>query len=90
MTDTGILSPSEAARRLGVRTAIVIEAMYERRLPRVRLEDGTLGIPARRSISSSRRWRPAPEEHRVRGRRAAQWRATPTPSTSTVTTEPSG
>ena len=25
---------------------VVIEAMYERRVPRVRLPDGTLGIPA--------------------------------------------
>jgi hypothetical protein len=25
---------------------VVIEAMYDKRLPRVRLEDGTLGIPA--------------------------------------------
>ena len=46
MTEMEVLTPSEAARRLGVRTAVVIEAMYERRLPRVRLEDGTLGIPA--------------------------------------------
>ncbi|MGH9109161.1 MAG: hypothetical protein ACRDY3_06840 [Acidimicrobiales bacterium] len=46
MTEEEMLSPPEAARRLGVRTAVVIEAMYERRLPRVRLGDGTLGIPA--------------------------------------------
>lgn len=46
MTVSEILSPSEAARHLGVRTAVVIEAMYEKRLPRVRMEDGTLGIPA--------------------------------------------
>ena len=46
MTVSETLSPSEAARRLGVRTAVVIEAMYEKRLPRVRMEDGTLGIPA--------------------------------------------
>lgn len=46
MREMEVLSPSEAARRLGVRTLVVIEAMYERRLPRVRLEDGTLGIPA--------------------------------------------
>jgi hypothetical protein len=25
---------------------VIIEAMYYKRLPRVRLEDGTLGIPA--------------------------------------------
>jgi len=41
-----ILRPAEAARRLGVRTLVVIQAMYEKRLPRVRLDDGTLGIPA--------------------------------------------
>jgi hypothetical protein len=40
------LRPAEAARRLGVRTRIIIKAMYEKRLPRVRLPDGTLGIPA--------------------------------------------
>ena len=48
MTETGaeILRPAEAARRLGVRTLVVIEAMYEKRVPRVRLADGTLGVPA--------------------------------------------
>lgn len=46
MTDSEILRPAEAARRLGVRTRVVIEAMYYQRLPRVRLDDGTLGIPA--------------------------------------------
>lgn len=46
MTNSEILRPAEAARRLGVRTRVVIEAMYYKRLPRVRLEDGTLGIPA--------------------------------------------
>jgi pyridoxal biosynthesis lyase PdxS len=46
MTDQTLLRPSEAARRLGVRTRVVIEAMYDQRLPRVALADGTLGIPA--------------------------------------------
>jgi len=46
MNDAEVLLPAEAARRLGVRTLVVIEAMYECRLPRVRLVDGTLGIPA--------------------------------------------
>ena len=48
MTEPGaeILRPAEAARRLGVRTLVVIEAMYDKRVPRVRLADGTLGIPA--------------------------------------------
>jgi hypothetical protein len=45
MPETRILRPAEFAERLGVRTRVVIEAMYERRVPRVRLEDGTLGIP---------------------------------------------
>ena len=46
MSEDEILRPAEAARRLGVRTLVVIEAMYEQRVPRVRLPDGTLGIPA--------------------------------------------
>ncbi|MGK2949899.1 MAG: hypothetical protein ACSLFP_15110 [Acidimicrobiales bacterium] len=46
MTDAEVLLPAEAAERLGVRTLVVIEAMHERRVPRVRLPDGTLGIPA--------------------------------------------
>ena len=33
-------------RRLGVATIVIVRAMYEGRLPRVKLEDGTLGIPA--------------------------------------------
>lgn len=46
MSQPEILRPTEAARRLGVKTRVVIRAMYERRVPRVRLDDGTLGIPA--------------------------------------------
>ena len=46
MTDTDVVLPAEAARRLGVPTRVVIKAMYERKLPRVRLDDGTLGVPA--------------------------------------------
>ena len=46
MSDVEILRPAEAAKRLGVRTLVVIEAMHERRVPRVRLPDGTLGIPS--------------------------------------------
>ncbi len=46
MTDSDLLRPAEAARRLGVRTRVVIQAMYERKLPRRYLPDGTLGIPA--------------------------------------------
>ncbi len=46
MADHDVLLPAEAARRLGVPTRVVVQAMYEKRLPRVKLEDGTLGIPA--------------------------------------------
>ena len=46
MTEPEILLPAEAARRLGVPTRVVVRAMYERTIPRVRLDDGTLGIPA--------------------------------------------
>ena len=46
MSEPEILLPAEAARRLGVATRVIIEAMYEQRLPRVKLSDGTLGIPA--------------------------------------------
>ena len=46
MNEVEILRPSEAAQRLGVKTRVVIQAMYEKRVPRVLLDDGTLGIPA--------------------------------------------
>lgn len=46
MTDVEVLLPAEAARRLGLPTRLIVQAMYEKRLPRVRLEDGTLGVPA--------------------------------------------
>ena len=46
MTESEVLLPAEAARRLGIPTRVVVQAMYERTLPRVKLEDGTLGIPA--------------------------------------------
>ena len=46
MNKQEVLLPAEAAQRLGVATRVVVQAMYERRLPRVKLEDGTLGIPA--------------------------------------------
>ena len=46
MTEQEVILPAEAAQRLGVATRVVVQAMYERRLPRVKLEDGTLGIPA--------------------------------------------
>jgi len=46
MSEHEVLLPAEAAQRLGVPTRVVVRAMYEKRLPRVRLEDGTLGIPA--------------------------------------------
>jgi hypothetical protein len=41
-----VLLPAEAAQRLGVATRVIVQAMYDKRLPRVRLEDGTLGVPA--------------------------------------------
>ena len=46
MTHSEVLPPAEAARRLGVATRVIVQAMYEKKLPRVRLADGTLGIPA--------------------------------------------
>lgn len=46
MTEKEVLLPAEAARRLGVATRVVVQAMYEQWLPRVKLEDGTLGVPA--------------------------------------------
>ncbi|MGH9227749.1 MAG: hypothetical protein ACRD07_03285 [Acidimicrobiales bacterium] len=46
MTEAEVLLPAEAARRLGVATRVVVQAMYEKKLPRVKLEDGTLGVPA--------------------------------------------
>ena len=46
MNEDDVLLPAEAARRLGVATRVIVQAMYDQRLPRVRLEDGTLGIPA--------------------------------------------
>ena len=45
MTAPEVLLPAEAARRLGVATRVVVQAMYERKL-RVKLDDGTLGVPA--------------------------------------------
>jgi hypothetical protein len=41
-----ILLPAEAARRLGVPTRLIIEAIHQRKLPRFRLEDGPLGVAA--------------------------------------------
>ncbi|MGV3758556.1 MAG: hypothetical protein ACO1PW_03305 [Actinomycetota bacterium] len=46
MSEQEVLRPAEAARRLGVRTLVILEAMHDKRVPRVRLTDGTLGIPA--------------------------------------------
>jgi hypothetical protein len=41
-----VVRPTEAAERVGVPTRVVIKAMYDRKIPRVRPDDGTLGIPA--------------------------------------------
>lgn len=46
MSESEELRPAEAARRLGVPTRVVLQAMYERKVPRIRLSDGTLGIPS--------------------------------------------
>lgn len=46
MKEHDVLLPAEAAEFLGVKTRVIVQAMYEKRLPRVRLSDGTLGIPA--------------------------------------------
>jgi len=46
VTESNILRPAQAARRLGVPTRVIIQAMYEKKLPRVRLSDGTLGVPS--------------------------------------------
>jgi hypothetical protein len=46
MTENGVLLPAEAAERLGVSTRVIINAMHDRQIPRVKLPDGTLGIPA--------------------------------------------
>jgi hypothetical protein len=46
VTESEVLLPAEAARRLGVATRVIVQAMYEKKLPRVKLEDGTLGVPA--------------------------------------------
>jgi hypothetical protein len=46
VSEAEVLLPAEAARRLGVATRVIVQAMHERKLPRVKLEDGTLGVPA--------------------------------------------
>ena len=46
MSESEVLRPAEAARRLGIPTRVVVQAMYEKKVPRVRLADGTLGIPS--------------------------------------------
>jgi hypothetical protein len=45
VNNSEVLRPAEAARRLGVPTRVIVQAMYEKKLPRVRLADGTLGVP---------------------------------------------
>lgn len=46
MPEAEVLLPADAARRLGVATRVIVQAMYEKKLPRVKLDDGTLGAPA--------------------------------------------
>ena len=77
LTDTEMLLPAEAACRLGVPTRVVINAMYEKKSPRVRLDDGTLGVPAEALEDFN------VEAGRVRrGLRAALVRASPKPHSS--------
>jgi hypothetical protein len=45
VNDDEVLRPAEFARRLGVRTIVVLRAMHAQQVPRVELPDGTLGIP---------------------------------------------
>jgi hypothetical protein len=45
VTKPAVLLPAEAAQRLGVPTRVIIRAMYEKKVVRVKLPDGTLGIP---------------------------------------------
>jgi hypothetical protein len=40
-----VLRPSAAAELLGLPTREIIRLMWEERVPRVRLADGTLGVP---------------------------------------------
>jgi hypothetical protein len=53
VTDSDVLLPAEAARRLGVPTRLIIQAMYEKKLPRVRLADGTWESPPMRLTAST-------------------------------------
>jgi hypothetical protein len=46
VSESDVLLPAEAARRLGIPTRVIVQAMYEKKLPRVKLDDGTLGVPA--------------------------------------------
>lgn len=58
MTEYEILLLAEAAQRLGVATRVIIEAMYDQTLRRVKLSDGRLGIPAEALTPlSPRSWR---------------------------------
>ena len=65
MTNAAILSPTEGARPLCVRTAVVIEAMYEEQLPRVRLDDGTAhgGSTPRRAVTGPEGPATMPDTH---------------------------
>jgi hypothetical protein len=45
VTESTVLRPAEAARRIGVPTRVIVRAMYEKKVVRVKLPDGTLGIP---------------------------------------------
>ena len=41
-----VLRPSQFAKRLGVETLVVVRAMHDGRLPRIKMPDGTYGVPS--------------------------------------------
>jgi len=45
-TTEEILRPSQFAKRLGVETLVIVRAMHEGTLPRIKMTDGTYGIPS--------------------------------------------
>lgn len=41
-----VLRPTQFAQRLGVETIVVVRAMHRGDVPRIRMSDGSFGIPA--------------------------------------------
>jgi len=74
VSEPDVLLPAEAARRLGGPTRVIVQAMYERKLARVQLEDGTLGTRLRHSTRFEFR-APRPAARRRHARRADSERA---------------